>query len=77
VTASHAQLRGQVTSQDSPLWLHGMNRDWKPAYSPLKQSFLRSRGEHVFTDSSLTNINPPASCLLRNRVKWKSVNINK
>lgn len=58
------------------LCLHGVNRNWKPACSPPKQSFLRSRGEHVFIDSSLTNVNPPASCLLRNVVKWRSVNIN-
>lgn len=50
--------------------LHGgVNRTWKPARSPPEQSLLRSRGEHVFIDSSLTNINPPASCLLRNGVK--------
>lgn len=44
--------------------------------TPKTVFFLRSPGEHVFIDSSLTNINPPASCLLWNEVKWRSVNIN-
>lgn len=52
------------------LSLHGMNRNWKPAPSPPKQSVVKKKsGEHVLTDSSLTNSNSPASCLLRNVVK--------
>lgn len=57
VTPNCAQLWGRVLSQDSFSVSTAWTRIGNPHTHP-QDSLLRSRGEHVFIDSSLTNINP-------------------